>query len=157
MRMEAKSTDRKTMQLIENEQVLATLIYENSFMFKAEIRIANADSYEVKQVGFWGTTIVVTKGDIEIANLKMNWSGQIIFTYQDGQEYILKTKGTFNSKYILENREQETLLQFDPKFNWSKFDYSYEIFYDKKPKDLLLIMLGIYAANYSIAAMSGAM
>ena len=155
--MEAKSTDRKTMQLIENEQVLATLIYENSFMFKAKITIVNSDSYEVKQVGFWGTSIIVTKDDIEIASLKMNWSSQIIFTYQDGQEYILKTKGTFNSIYILENKEQEKLIQLHPKFSWSKFDYSYEIFYDKKSKDLLLIMLGIYAANYSIAVMSGAM
>jgi len=117
-------------------------------LFKAEIKITNSEPYEIKQVGFFGTTITVTKGDVEIANLRMNWSGQIVFTYQDGQEYILKATGTFNSKYILENKEKKILIQFNPKFNWNKFDYSHEIFYDKRPKDLLLIMLGIYASKY---------
>ena len=44
---------------------------------------------------------------------------------------------------------------FDPKFNWSKFHYNYEIAYDEKPQNILLVLLGVYASNYFIASMSG--
>jgi len=58
--------------------------------------------------------------------------------------------------YFLVEWFEEKLIQFDPKFNWSKFDYNYDITYDKKPQDILLVLLGVYASNYFIAVMSGA-
>lgn len=155
--MEAKSTDKKTFQLIESGQQLGELIYENLFFFKAEIKLANSELYEVKPVGIFRTSITVTKNGTEIAILKMNWRGQIVIAFQDGQEFVLKAKGMFHNKYIIENKDEEELIQFDPKFNWSKFNYNYHITSDKKPQDILLVLLGVYASNYFIASMSGAM
>lgn len=153
--MEAKSIDKKTLQLTENEQLLGELIYKNLFSLKAEIKLQNSELYEIKPVGFFGTSITVTKNGAEIANLKMNWRGHIVFTFQDEQEFVLKAKGMFYNKYVIENKDEEKLLQFDPKFNWSKFDYNYDISYEKKPQDILLILLGVYASNYFITMMSG--
>ncbi len=154
--MEAKSTDRKTFQLIEDGQQLGELIYENLFFLTAEIKLANSEIYEIKPVGFFGTIISVTKSGTEIANLKMNWRGQIVFNFHGGQEFVLKAKGIFHTKYIVENKDEEKLIQFDPKFNWSKFNCNYDITYDKKPQDILFVLLGVYASNYFIATMSGA-
>jgi hypothetical protein len=153
--MEATSTDKKTFQLHENGQQLGELIYENLFFHKAEIRLLHAGPYKIRPVGVFGTAITVTTNGTEIANLKMNWRGQIVLSFQDGPEYILKAKGVFNSKYIIENQEGEKLLEFDPTFNWSKFNYNYHISCNGKPQDILLVLLGIYASNYSIASMSG--
>ena len=154
--MEAKSTGKKTLQLTENGQQLGELIYENLFSLKAEIKLTNADLYEVYPVGVFGTSITVTKNGTEIANLRMNWQGEIVFSFQDGKEFVLKAKGSFHNIYILENKDQEKLIQFDPKFNWSKLDYNYDILYDKKPQDILLVLLGVYASNYFTASVSGA-
>ena len=154
--MEAKSTDRKTFQLTENGQLLGELIYENLFFLTAEIRLTNSELYEIEPVGIFGTSITVTKKGQEIANLKMNWRGQIVFAFQDGQEFVLKAKGFFHNKFVIENKYEEKLFQFDPEFNWSKFNYNYDITYDKKPEDILLVFLGVYAANYFVATMSGA-
>ncbi len=156
-KMELKSTDKRTLQLTEKGLQLGELIYESMFSLKAEIRLTNSDRYEIKPVGIFGTIITVTKNEIEIANLKMNWRGHIVFTFQDGEEFVLKAKGMFYNKYIIENKDQEKLIQFDPKFNWSKFDYNYDITYDKKPQDILFVLLGAYASNYFIASASGAM
>jgi len=153
--MEAKSTDKRTFQLTENGQLLGELVYKNLFLHKAEIRLTNAELYEVNPVGIFGTSIMVTNNGIEIANLKMNWRGQIVFTFQNGQEFVLKAKGTFHNKYIIENKDEEMIIQFDPKFNWSKFNYNYDITYEKKPQDILMVLLGVYASNYFIASMSG--
>ena len=156
--MEAKSTDKKTLQLTENGQLLGELIYENLFSLRAEIKLTNSDLYKINPAGVFGTSITVTKNGTEIANLKMNWKGQIVFSFQDRQEFVLKAKGLFfHNKYILENKEEEQLIQFDPKFNWSKFDYNYDITYENKPQNILLVLIGVYASNYFIASMSGAM
>ena len=153
--MEAQLTNKKTVQLTEDGHELGELIYENLLHLRADIKLVNSELYEVKPVGIFGTSIIVKKNGIEVANLKLNWRGQIVFSFQDGQEFVLKAKGVFHNKYILENKDEEKLVQFDPKFNWSKFDYNFSITYEKKPEDILLIFLGVYAANYFIASMSG--
>lgn len=86
----------------------------------------------------------------------MNWRGQIVFTFQDGQEFVLKAKGMFYNKYIIENKDEEKLIQFDPRFNWRKFNHNYDISYDEKPQEILLVLPGVYASNHFIASMSGA-
>lgn len=154
--MEAKSTNRKTFELTDNGQLLGELTYDNLFSFASEIRLPNAAPYEIKPVGFFGTSISVIQNETELASLKMNWRGQIVMAYQDGREYILKAKGLFMNKFTIENQQGESLMQFDPKFDWGKFNYNYSITYDNKPTDLLLVLLGVYAFNYVIATTSGA-
>jgi len=153
--MEAKSIDKKTFRLTDNGQQLGELTYESIFSHKAEIKLADSESYYIKPVGFFGTSITVTNNEKEIANLKMNWGGQIVFEFQDGLEFIFKPKGQFLSKYTIEDKDGENLLQLDPNFNWREINYNYNITYKKKPDDILFVLLGIYASNYYIAAMSG--
>jgi hypothetical protein len=157
--MEAKSTDKKTFQLTENGKQLGELIYENLFHLKAEIKLPNSELYKIAPVGFFGTSLNVTKDGTEIAKLVMNWRGQIVISYQDGQEFVLKLNTFFYGKYIIENKNQEKLIQLDPKFNWREFHYNYDISYNiidaNKSKDTLLLLLGVYATNYFVACMSG--
>ena len=154
--MKVECTDKKTFRLTDQSHLLGELFYKNFFSYKAEISLTNSERYEIKPLGFFGTSITVTKNETEIANLKMNWKGQIVMTFQDGQEFVFKAKGVFHNKYVIENKEEEELILYDPKFNWSQFNYNYEISYDKKPQDILLILLGVYASNYYIAVVSGA-
>lgn len=157
--MEANSTDKKTFQLTENGQALGELGYKNLFSLKAEIKLPNAEYYEIAPVGFWATSIAVTRNGVKVAGLAMNWSGQIVIAFQDGQEFVLKLNGFFQSRYVVENKNQEKLIQLEPRFNWSAFQYNYSIACnmanDNNPKNALLLLLSVYAANYFIAVMSG--
>ncbi|MEZ0540910.1 hypothetical protein [Fibrella arboris] len=153
--METKSTNRKTFQLTENSQQLGELIYEHLFSFKAKIKLQNSEFISIQPVGFFKTGVSVTKNGAELANLTMNWRGHISISFRDGQEYMLKPTGMFYNKFVIENKAGERLIQLDPKFSWSKFDYNYDIQSDKKSQDILLILLGVYASNYFISFMSG--
>lgn len=157
--MIANSKDIKTFQLTDNNQLLGELIYETPFYLKAEIKL-NTETYQLAPEGFFNTSIAVTKNGNKIANLSMSWNGKIIITIQDKREYALKLSGLFQSQMVLENKNQEKLIQFEPKFNWKDFYYQYNIDYDitntNEPKDSLLLLLGVYAANYFIATISGA-
>lgn len=153
--MKAQSTDKKTFVLTDDGQSLGELIYENMFFLNAEIKLENNEVFKIKPVGLFQTSITVTKNEKEIANLKMNWRGQIVIAFTDGQEFVFAPKGMFHNKYTIENKDGEIIIQFEPKFNWSIFHYNYEIAYDQKPQDALFILLGLYASNYFIASMSG--
>ena len=93
--MEARSINRKTFQLTENGQLLGELVYKNLFFLSGKIKLSNSDVFEIKPVGIFGASFKVTKNETEIANLRMNWRGRIVFTFQDGQEFVLKAKGVF--------------------------------------------------------------
>ena len=158
--MIANSKDRKTFLLSDNGQILGELNYETPFYLKAEIKIPNTKTYKLAPEGFFGTSVAVTKDGNKIASLSMSWNGKIIITFQDEREYALKLSGLFQSQMILENKNQDKVIQFEPKFNWRDFYCKYVITYDgtneKEPKDNLLLLLGVYAANYFIATISGA-
>ncbi len=153
--MEVRCTDQKTFQLENNKELLGHLRYKNPFSYNAEIVLTNSERYEINPVGFFGTSITVTKDGSEVANLKMNWKGHIVISFLGRGEFVLKTNGSFRSAYVIENKDGEKLIQFNPKFNWSKFDYNYEILYDNKPQDILFVLLGVYASNYYIGVVAG--
>jgi len=158
--MNAHSKDRKNFQLIDNEKLLGELIYDTPFYLKAEIKMPNTETYELAPVGFFGTSVAVTKDGNKVASLSMSWNGKIIITFPNDREYALKLSGLFQSKMILENKNQEKVIQFEPKFNWRDFycnyDITYDITNDNEPKDNLLLLLGVYSANYFISTISGA-
>lgn len=159
--MEVNSTDKKTFQLTDNGTQIGEIIYENLFFLKAEINLSNSEKYKIAPVGIFGRSISVTQNETQIANLYLSWSGEIVITFQDGQEYILKLNGIFSNKYTIENRDKEKLIQLEAKFNWIKFHYRYDITYNIEPENkvtenTLLLLLSVYSANFFIATMSGA-
>ncbi|TCC92323.1 hypothetical protein EZ428_11395 [Pedobacter frigiditerrae] len=154
--MKIQCTDKKTFELIDGSEKLGHITYDGLFSYSANAVIGK-DNYKITPKGIFSSTISVTKDEIEVANLQMNWKGHIIISFPDGKNFILKTTGTFQDKYVLEDENHQKLMLLNPDFNWSKFSYNYDISYDNKQKDILLILLTTYAANYYIAAMSGQM
>ena len=154
--MNVNQIDIRTFQLISNEKSIGKLIYKGLFSNTAEIIIPNSGSYEIKPLGFFKTSISVIQNSTEIASLKMNWKGQIVISFKDDQDYIFKVKGILRSKYFIEDEAQKTLLNYNPKLDLNNFRYNYDISFDIRQENILLILIGIYAANYNIAVASGA-
>jgi hypothetical protein len=105
-------------------------------------------------MGIFGTTMSVTKNGTEVASMQMNWKGNIIISFPNGQEFIVKAARAFRTKYVLEDKDQQKLMLLNPDFNWAKFSYNYSISYDNKPQDIVLVLLAVYAANYYVAVMA---
>jgi len=146
--MKITRINRKTYQLTKNEQVLGQLTYKNSLSNKAEITLIDSAIYKIKPAGFFKPHVIVTKNEIEIAKLKMNWKGQLVISLQFEREFFLKSKGFFHNKYIIENKDGEKIIQLEPKFNWSKFCYNYDISYNNQSQDNFFILLAVYCINY---------
>ncbi|HEX7412452.1 MAG TPA: hypothetical protein VF411_00300 [Bacteroidia bacterium] len=154
--MKVSCADSKNFELFDNTEKLGSLAYKNWFSYTAELAIGDKEQYEIKPTGLLGATFAVTKADEQVASFKMNWKGQMTLTLKGGQEYVFKRKSMLNSKYIIENEKEQEIIQFIPCFDWTKFKYSYDIFYNDKAKNILLVLLGVYCANYYIAISGGA-
>jgi hypothetical protein len=154
--MKIQCTDKKTFELTDGPEKLGQLTYDGWLSFKANATAGN-DHYKITPKGIFSTSISVTQNDVEAANMQMNWKGHIVISFQRGPAFILKPTGTFGNKYVLEDPDQQKLMLLDPDFNWAKFSYNYTISYDEKPKDVLLVLLAAYAANYCVAVMSAGM
>ncbi len=154
--MKIECNNKQTFELIDGSEKLGQISYEGIFSYNAHATVGN-DDYEIKPAGIFNTTIAVSKNGIEVANMQMNWKGHICISFQVGQEYVLKATGTFLNKFVVEDKDQQKIILFDPNFNWSKFSYNYTITYDNKPTDTLLVLLATYAANYFMATMAAAM
>lgn len=154
--MKIQCTDKRTFELTDGSEKLGYITYDGLFSFKANAVLGD-DKYRITPVGIFSTTISVARDEVQVAALQMNWKGHVIISFQDGREYVLKPAGNFLSKYVLEDKGHQKLMLLDPDFNWSKFSYNYDITYDQKPKDALLVLLATYAANYYVAATSSAM
>jgi hypothetical protein len=153
--MKLLCTNRKTFELSDNNEKLGQLHYDGFFTFRCHASVGN-ETYDIKPTGVFGTSMSVTREGKEVANLKMNWKGNIIISLQHGEELVLKPTGMFMNHYVLEDKDQQKILLLRPDFDWAKFSYHYDISYDQRPKDVLLVLLAAYSANYFIAAMSAA-
>ena len=80
---------------------------------------------------------------------------RLYLLFETDKNLFFKAKGVFNNSYVIESNDEEKLLQFDPEFNWRRFNYNYDITFGKKPQDILFVLLGVYASNYYVASMSG--
>ncbi len=153
--MQVECIDQQTFRLTDHEQVPGTLIYHSLFSYKAEIVLTDTGFYDVRPRGFFGTSILVTNKDVEVAELRMNLKGHIVISYPAGQEFIFKNTGIFHNKFILENKEAQKLISYEPVLNLNKLNYNFNITHGPGSEDLLLILLGVYASNYYMAAMAG--
>lgn len=155
MNMKAECINQQLFQLSDKEEFLGKVVYKKLFSYDAEIVLTNAENYHVEPRGFFGTHIVVTKNGTEIADLRMNLKGQIVISMSSGEEFLFKNTTIFSNHFAIENKDGEKIVQYKPALNWSKFNYNYTIANDLKSKNTLLILIGLYAANYYIAVMSG--
>lgn len=135
-------------------QILGKLTYGNWFKFNAEMEIAG-EKYDVEPKGFWKKNIEI-KNDAEIiADIKMNWDGDLIIRMKSSgkeEKFVLKHSGFIKEKFILTNDQNEDLLIFKASYRWIDMIYNYHITssenFEAIPDKTLLLFITLYAANY---------
>lgn len=150
--MKIECIDNKTFKLTNGSENLGHLKYDGFFTLKAEIVIKDKNFNTIPK-GIFNVEITVVLEDAEIATLRMNWRGNIIISYENGEEYILKPTGSFMSKYAIEDAKGDKILVLDPDINLAKLNYNYTILSENNP-DILLVLLATYATNYYIMVMA---
>jgi len=153
--MKAICTELRNFELFENHKKVGRITYKNWFSSSAEMEVDKMPSYEVKSTGFSGVAFTLFKNTEEVATFKMNIKGHMILSFKDEQDYLFIRKSIFNSKYTIESANGQELIRLIPSFDWNKLSYSYDIAYEDKP-DILLVLAGMFCANYYMALSGGA-
>ncbi len=155
--------DKKEYVLTSDEGIfLGSLTLEKWSSSKAQITTQFGEFYDIAKIGFWGTSIGISKSDAEFAELKMNWKGQIVIDMLEngkGMDYLLKMSNLWKSKYTLLNRDEVELLILTPDYKWTKGHYDFKI--EVNPSfaqniDETLVLIAAYSALYLIMVAAAA-
>ena len=103
----------------------------------------------------------------DAGDIVFNWKMQMIIRLLDYQRqerhYLLRAKGAFNQRFVLEDDIKNAILILAPRFRWAKMRYDFRVYtretqYLQSPVELVLAICA-YAANLYIkrkAAAAGA-
>ena len=153
--MKITYTGSKEFELNDFEgKFLGKLAYEGWSSTKASITTQFAEFYDIQTKGFWVSHISIEKSGAEIAKLQRNWKSQIIIDILGNEEpmdFLFKSVGFWNQRYVIEDRHKNSLLTLIPDFNWGKLNYDYEIEINpdfQNQVDEMMMLLSVYCANY---------
>ena len=155
-KMKITYTDNKEYVLKSDDDIfLGSLKFEGWTSSKAHFTTQYGEFYDIKTKGFWGTSIAVSKGNFDFAELKLSWKGHIVIDLVGNEEdvdYILKLSSIWKSKYTLQNRNGSDLMMITAEFRWNGYyDFKIEINPDfANDVDETLILMSAYGVIYLI-------
>ncbi|MBK7409545.1 MAG: hypothetical protein IPJ40_16785 [Saprospirales bacterium] len=91
----------------------------------------------------------------DVGDIVFNWKMQMIIRLLDYQRqerhYLLRIKGVFNQRFLLEDDIKNPIFVMAPRFRWSKMRYDYRVYpletqYLQSPEETMLAIC-TYAAN----------
>lgn len=162
MRIEYSDSKKYVLKSDDNA-FLGSLTFENWLSSKASITTQFGEFYNITNKGFWGTSISVSKNDVEISELKVNWKGEIVidmFANGKSEDYLLKSHNLWMSQYCLQNRDKKQIMIITPESKWNKWDYNFKIEINpdfENIVDEMLILISIYGILYIMMMTAGAM
>jgi len=149
--MKAVQMDSKTIVVYNGDNESGKLVYKNRFSSKARIVDPELGSFDIVPVNFWKTQFEVRKDFTALVLFKRKWNGVTHVKTSFGaneQEYTFRHKGTFNSRYLLMDKDEREMLVVKTVFIWKKFRYNYNIevneSFRRRLHHLLLITLMVY-------------
>ena len=68
----------------------------------------------------------------DVGDLIFNWKSQMVIRLLDYQQqerqYLLRVRGVFKQRFILEDDIKNPILELKPKFNWAKMRYDFKVY-----------------------------
>ena len=155
------SDSKKYVLKSDDDAFLGSLTFENWLASKASITTQFGEFYDIATKGFWGTSIGVTKDNVELSELKMNWKGEIVIDMSangKGADYLLKSHNLWMTQFCLQSRDKKEIMIITPDYKWSKWHYNFKI--EVNPDfegvaDEMLVLISIYGILY-VMMMGGA-
>lgn len=151
---QVKSQGKEPFKLSKENEILGTLNYPSSYnTLKAEIKLTNQeDSMFVKSPGIWKNNLELWKEDKCILSSKLGWNLNVKVRIQDA-EYQLKVKNLVEGVFILQDKEENTLVEIDAEMDWTSAKAEFKIdILDKNslfsPETILFL---VHNCNYFLA------
>ncbi len=113
----------------EHENLLTSFRYDHLFSSNGRTELPGKHLL-IKPKNIWASKFDIFINEVDKGDIVFNWKGQIIIRIDyDGKEkvFLLKGRGLMNHHFILENDMGIVTMAFRPKFNWTSFQYEYQV------------------------------
>ena len=156
------SAGKGNFKLIENNQEICELVYNNWFSEKAKTSL-NGNNIEIKPKNIWTSRVDIFKNENKIGDITFNLKGHMVIrlTKSNGEEfnYLLKNKAQWRLRFDVFNESDVHQFSLNSTNTWTKLNYDYDIEmteYDSKFEIEELIVYCGYAANLYLAIIGSA-
>jgi hypothetical protein len=112
----------------EQQQELGTLEYTFWQPKRAHILLVNGLIYHIEPIGFWLTTMEVTKNGEKYAVVKYNWpSSHLVVSFANNTSFIFRRKNILSNTYAAMDLAKNEIGLVQPVFNWKVLGFNYEV------------------------------
>jgi hypothetical protein len=109
----------------------ASLRYTGWLWTQAEGQ-ADGHALEIVPKSIWQTRFDILLDGADVGDIIFNWKTQMIIRLNDFQgmerHYLLRRKGFFNQRFVLEDDIKNPILYLKPKLRWKILHYDYPVF-----------------------------
>jgi hypothetical protein len=150
--MKVFERESKTYDLVsEDGTFLGKLEFQGWLESKASITTQFGEFYDLVTVGFWTSKVEVRIGGDLFAELKRNWMSHVIIDIIGNdieKDFIVKQKGFWKNRYVLQDRFENDLVTLLPNYEWfGKTHYNIEINPEFQIQaNETMILLAVYGA-----------
>lgn len=146
--MKAITEDSKNIVFYEGNQMVVKLVYSGRFSKKASLIDAENHVYEIVAVDFWKKKFEIRHNQQCLLKMKKKWNGNAeISTNRNSVSDILvfKHKGFWNSRYVIQDKDERELAAVRSTFRWKgfRYDFDIEVTDSLKRKDNHYVILGL--------------
>lgn len=112
VRQEKGGWSKRSFAFMDNETVMATLKYDNSFENKAQAIIAGKE-FQIRRRGFWKyyLTIGPSLSTEKETRIDLDWRGGLKITQDSGGYYAFKSTGLWKPRWKWFDRHGRTLIE----------------------------------------------
>jgi len=155
------SSGKGNFKLIDNDEEICELVYDNWFSGKAKTNL-NGNDISIEPKNIWTSKVEIYRDKSKIGDITFNLKGYMVISLKlNGEEfnYVLKNKGKLKLTFEVFNEAGMKQFSLDSVNNWTKLNYDYTIeiadYTSEFKIEELLIYCG-YAANLYLAIISAA-
>ena len=148
--------NRKVFVWSREEEQLAQLYYPKWYSQQATYTLlVPGTEFHISSDNFWGTKFKVNlKSGERLGGIRHNWRGLSMITLGEigstQHEFVMRLRGVFAGRYEVRTAQDELMLTLRPRFNWKKFSYRVEVYWQGDEGNLgsRLLLLGLCLHTY---------
>lgn len=112
VRQEKGSWLRRSFSFLDNDVIVATLKYDNSYANKAHASVSGKD-YSIQRRGFWRHYLTISSSKFRQNEIRvdLNWRGSMEIKDSNGQRFVFKSKGLWKPRWKWFDGHERTLIE----------------------------------------------
>lgn len=127
---------------------ILTVFLKNIFSSKMKTKIESTE-HSIQPDNMWMKKFSIFQSDDKIGCIEYGWKGTSTIDFND-QKYFIRPRGFWKNYLEVRNEQNDVIMHVRSKFNWSKFQFEYELLPTETDKPNEFSMPLVFVISYCV-------